>query len=214
MRALLAGAASLSLMFGMSVYSAAPGAAAEAQAPSNSADAQKPIETLYAALTKAEAPNSGAPKARASLIAPAIDQAFDLETILRNSIGLHYASLSTDDKQKLLAAFRSYTVARYVNNFKPGAGAKFTIAPQTRPSPLGNGVIVDTTIAGDNGSGTPVDYVMATTAQGYRVVDVLLNAHVSQVATQRSDFSSTLASGGADALISLMDRKTKSFMSE
>ncbi|MCQ9155234.1 ABC transporter substrate-binding protein [Acidomonas methanolica] len=185
--------------------------APSARAQSASA-ASGPIATLYAALTRAEAPDAGTPEARAALIGPAIDQAFDLETVLRNSVGLRYAGLSADEKAKLLQAFRDYTVARYVSNFKPGAGAKFTIAPATRPSPFGNGVIVDTTIGGSSDTPTAVDYVMQAGSGGYRIVDVLLDAHISQVATQRADFSSALNSGGVPALIALMNRKTQTFM--
>jgi phospholipid transport system substrate-binding protein len=40
------------------------------------------------------------------------------------------------------------------------------------------------------------------------VIDVYYNGGISQVATQRSDFQSTLQSGGAKALVAKLDSLT------
>ncbi|GEN14896.1 hypothetical protein NCH01_13270 [Neoasaia chiangmaiensis] len=189
-------------------------APATAIAQSSASDASAPIAALYNALQRIEAPGAGTSQARAQIVAPAIDQAFDLPTLLKNSVGMRYAALSPDEQQKLLAAFRQFTIAQYVSNFKPGAGAKFSIQPGSRPAPLGGGVIVDTKIGGASDDGTPIDYVMKPMAGGYRIVDVLLNAHISQVAAHRADFSSSLNKGGADALVGLLNRKTQNFMND
>jgi phospholipid transport system substrate-binding protein len=46
----------------------------------------------------------------------------------------------------------------------------------------------------------------------WRITDVLLSdAHISQAAAQRADFSSTLASGGVTGLIAVLERKVQNY---
>jgi phospholipid transport system substrate-binding protein len=173
----------------------------------------EPITALYAALQQIQASSGGSTAQRAQTLAPVVDRAFDLRTVLRNSIGMRFETLSSADQDRLLQAFREYTVARYVSTFKPGAGAHFSIAPQTRAMPGGaSGAIVDTKIGGSADDGTEVDYVVRSGASGYQIDDVLLNAHISQVATNRADFSATIARGGVGALIKHLNSKTQSFL--
>lgn len=183
-----------------------------AQASQSAATA--PINALYTALDQIQAPGSGSTEARAQIVAPVIDRIFDLSTVLHNSIGMRYTTLSTDEQTRLLAAFREFTIARYVSSFKQGSEAKFTVNPATRPAPTGGSTIVNTTIGGGSDSPTTINYVMMPSGGGYRIVDILLNGHISQVAAQRADFSSTLARGGADALVTLLNRKTAKFMND
>lgn len=171
-----------------------------------------PINDLYAVLGQIQSPASGSAEARAQIVAPVIDRSFDLSTVLHNSIGMRYTTLSADEQSKLLTAFRQFTIARYVSSFKKGGDAKFTVSPTTRPAPTGGSTIVNTTIGDGSDSSTAINYVMMPSGGGYRIVDILLNGHISQVAAQRADFSSTLARGGADALVTLLNRKTAKFM--
>ncbi|WP_168189210.1 ABC transporter substrate-binding protein [Oecophyllibacter saccharovorans] len=171
------------------------------------AQAAAPISVLYGALEKSQALPS--PEARAAIVGPAVDQAFNLDTILKRSIGLHYAQLTPDERTQLLQAFRRFTVARYVSSFKPGSEAVFSILPNAAPNPTG-GVLIDTTIRGRTDSpanATPLNYVMTPTPQGWRITDILLNGHISQTATQRSDFRSVIDQSGAAGLIRTLNKK-------
>jgi len=182
---------------------------AAAEAP-NTASAIAPIQGLYDALKSAQTTGKTAQQ-RATMIAPAIDRAFDLEAILRRSVGIRYNNLSPDDRTHLLGSFRQFTIARYASSFKPGSNAVFVIKPQPRSNPTG-GQIVDTTIGASADNGTPIDYIMTSGASGWRVTDILLDAHISQVAAQRADFGGTLSKGGAKGLADMLDQKTTQFL--
>ncbi|GAB6967085.1 hypothetical protein JCM25156A_11220 [Komagataeibacter kakiaceti JCM 25156] len=184
-----------------------------AQAASASdAQVQEPIKALYAALDRVQAKGSGSFDQRAQMLAPAIDHAYNIEAVLASSVGPRYAGLPDDQKQALLATFRQFTIARYVSSFKPGSDARFTIEPGVTPSPVGDDRIVITHIgSSDDPSGTEINYVMRSGAKGWQIVDVLLNAHISQVAAQRADFSSALASGNVQKLTNLLQKKIKAF---
>ncbi|NVN11846.1 ABC transporter substrate-binding protein [Nguyenibacter vanlangensis] len=200
-------------VFGPAAASAQTGAQTGAQAGTQApAAAAGPVSALYAALQQIQAATGSSFAQRAQILAPVVDKVYDLETVLRASVGLRYGGLSGDDRQKLLAVFRQFTVARYVSSFKPGGDARFNVNPAPRPSPVGSDQIVTTHIGStDDPDGTEIDYVMRPGPQGWHIVDVLLNAHISQVAAQRSDFSSTLASGNVQNLISLLEKKVKAF---
>jgi len=144
---------------------------------------------------------------RFEMLAPAVDQAFDLPAVLSASIGLEWASLSQQQQGRLLDAFRRYTVASYVANFDNYAGQSFTVSPDTRSLGVDR-VVVKSRIAPVNGDATELDYVMKQTPSGWKVVDVLVAGSISRVAVQRSDFRHLLSKGGGDALVASLQRKT------
>jgi phospholipid transport system substrate-binding protein len=144
---------------------------------------------------------------RFQALAPAVEQAFDLPAVLAVSVGLGWANLTPEQQGRLLAAFRRYTVASYVANFNTYSGQTFTVSPDTQSLGAGR-VIVKSRITPVSGDGTELDYVMQQTASGWKIVDVLAEGSISRVAVQRSDFRHLLSSGGGDALLASLQRKT------
>ncbi len=170
----------------------------------------QPISVLYARLTEIEH-SRGSFAQRSQLLAPIIDQVFNLPQVLQSSVGLRYRTLPDAQKQLLLEQFRQFTVARYVSNFAPGGTDTFKVDPAVTASPVPGEQIVHTQIvAGD--SSTTLNYVMRPGANGaWQVVDVLLDGNISQVAVQRADFGSSLSSGDATPLIDSLRKKTQAF---
>ena len=72
---------------------------------------------------------------------------------------------------------------------------------------VGADQVVATRIVPAGGEPTRIDYVMRRGPAGWRAVDVLLNGSISQVAVQRSDFRTSVATGDASALIASLQRK-------
>jgi phospholipid transport system substrate-binding protein len=143
---------------------------------------------------------------RFQMLAPAVDQAFDLRAVLRNSIGPSWVSLAPDQQSRLLDSFRRYTVASYVANFNSYAGQSLTVSPDLRTLDA-NQVVVQSRIVPVSGEATELDYVMQQTASDWKVVDVLAAGSISRVAVQRSDFRRVLSNGGGDALVASLQRK-------
>ena len=141
---------------------------------------------------------------RFDTLAPVVDRAFDLETVLKVSVGLRWDTMDTALRARLLKAFRRFTIATYVANFDKYDGERFDILPGERES--GTDRIVETEIVTGN-EHMRVDYVMRYAAGLWRAVDVLLEGSISRVAVQRSDFRKILANGDADALIASLRRK-------
>jgi phospholipid transport system substrate-binding protein len=95
---------------------------------------------------------------RFDMLAPVIDQTFDLSAILKESVGLAWDSQPPDQQAALLKAFRRYTVASYVNSFDEYNGQRFLINPETQI--VGNDQIVRTQIIPVSGDGHQLNYVM------------------------------------------------------
>ena len=125
-----------------------------------------PIQQLTDGLLRVMKTGPGTPfKQRFDMLAPVIDQVFDLDAVLRTSVGPEWASLPPDQQDMLRPAFRRYTVASYVNNFNSFNGQQFTVEPQTRP--VGNGEqVVLTRITSPSGDSHELDYVMRNTGSG------------------------------------------------
>jgi phospholipid transport system substrate-binding protein len=144
-----------------------------------------PIERLDAALLATMRAGQATPFVqRYRMLGPVITQVFDLQTVLAESVGFTWFSLPAQQKAQLLDVFRRYTVSTYTANFDSYNGQSFRMSA--------------------------LNYVMKRNPVGWQVVDVLAEGSISRVATQRSDFASLLAGGGAPALIAGLERKIAS----
>jgi phospholipid transport system substrate-binding protein len=171
-------------------------------------DATATVQRLNAALLGAmKAGKQTGFQARYAMLAPAIDQAFDLSAVLATSVGPRWASLPADQQSRLLDAFRRYTVASYVANFDNYKGQTFSVSPDGRSAGPGE-IVVQSSIAAPGDSTIELGYVMRQTASGWKIVDVLADGSISRVAVQRSDFRSVLSNGGGEALVASLQRKT------
>jgi phospholipid transport system substrate-binding protein len=193
-------------LLGFAMLAALPLAGPALAAPS-AADATATITQFNSALLAAM--KSGGQttfNGRFQMLAPAIDQAFDLPAVLAVSVGPGWAGLSAEQQSRLLEAFRRYTVASYVANFDSYNGQRFSVLPETRTLDAGR-VVVQSRLMPASGDAVELDYVMQQTASGWKIVDVLAAGSISRVAVQRSDFRHLLTRGGGDALVASLQRK-------
>jgi phospholipid transport system substrate-binding protein len=196
--AILAGAASILI--------AAPLMTRPALAQASDPAAAK-IDAFDAALIKTLQAGKGAgPAGRAKVIGPAVEQTFDLGVMVRFAVGPAWTQMAADDQAALEKAYARYAIANYAKNFDNYSGQKLELdgPVQTR----GADKLVKTKLSGPGSSPVALAYRMRDTGAGWKVIDVYYNNAISQLTTQRSDFASTLASGGAKALIAKLDAQT------
>ena len=185
---------------------AGAGAASPAWAD-DAAAVRAPIVALYKGLEAVMKAGRATPfPRRFDILAPVVDQVFDLETVLRVSVGLRWASMDTAAKSALSEAFRRFTVATYVANFDKFGGEKLEVLPDTRA--VGEDQVAQSRIVPTSGEVVRLDYLMRRTGGTWRVVDVLLDGTISRVAVQRSDFRALLGKGDTTALLDSLKRKT------
>jgi phospholipid transport system substrate-binding protein len=140
-------------------------------------------------------------------LAPAIEQAFDLGLMTRIAIGPGWAGLSADQQRRLSAAFARYTISNYASRFDDYGGEHFEVSPKAAPNP--NGVIVDSRLVKSNGETVNLNYLLRQDATGsWKIIDVYLSGTISELATRRSEFSTVLQRGGAEALVQLIEHRS------
>jgi phospholipid transport system substrate-binding protein len=164
------------------------------------------IDSFDAAVIKTlQAGKAAGPAGRAKVIGPAVEQTFDLAYMTRVAVGPDWTKMSADDQAALLKAYARYAVASWAKNFDSYSGQKLDLDGdvQTR----GVDKLVKTKLTG-GGTTVSLAYRMRDTGSGWKVIDVFYNGGISQINTQRSDFTSTLANGGAKALTAKLDALT------
>jgi phospholipid transport system substrate-binding protein len=187
------------------VLAALPASAVSSATPADAA-LDQPLREFNAALEAVMKAGRSTPfTQRFDQLAPVVDEVFDLETVLRVSVGLRWDMMDPEGRARLLRTYRRFTIATYVANFDRYDGEHFQILPGLRDS--GSDRIVNTEIVTTGGKRVRLDYVMRDGRGVWRAIDVLLEGSISRVAVQRSDFRKILASGDPDALIISLRRK-------
>jgi phospholipid transport system substrate-binding protein len=175
--------------------------------PAHAADsdpAANRIESFYATLldTMKRGTELGI-HGRYQALTPAVDATFDLPTMIKFICGPGWDAMSVDDRKSLVDAFRRMTIANYASNFDSFNGERFDVDPAVVTK--GTDRFVQTSLVLPHDKPIPFVYRMRQTADGWKVIDIYLNGYVSEAATRRSDFASTLAAGGAPALSKKLD---------
>jgi len=137
-------------------------------------------------------------KGRYEKLKPVIERVYNLPLMTSLVVGPGWSSVSATDQQALIGAFERMTVANYAKNFDSYSGEKFIVDPNVQTRGIDK-VVASKLVTGNQT--IPFNYRMRQADGNWKVVDVYLNGFVSELATRRSDFGSTLASGGATALI-------------
>jgi phospholipid transport system substrate-binding protein len=185
---------------------ASVGAGSAAYAQSSDPAAAK-IESFDAAVIKTlQAGKAAGAAGRAKVVGPAVEQTFDLAYMTRVAVGPDWTKMSADDQAALQKAYSRYAVANWAKNFDSYSGQKLELdGPVQDRAP---DKVVKTKLTGPGSSPVSLMYRMRDTGSGWKVIDVYYNGGISQVATQRSDFQSTLQSGGAKALVAKLESLT------
>lgn len=146
---------------------------------------------------------SGA-EARYNKLLPAVQRAFDLPVMTRFAVGPAWSTYSAADQSALTKAFGRLSAANLAHNFDNYDGEQFKINPAVQTRGLDK--LVHTQIVPKSGEPTDLNYRMRQSGGEWKVIDVYFGA-ISQLTAQRSDFSSTVNSGGATALVQKMNEQ-------
>lgn len=145
-------------------------------------------------------------KGRAEKMRPAVAEAYDMPSMTRSTLGTVATKMSPEEAGKLAEAYSNFSVATYAAQFNEWNGERFEVGEQ-RPS-AGGSVIVPSWLVPKNGDPTQIDYVMRQDQGQWRIIDVLFEGTVSQVAVRRSEFGSIFRSKGLSGLIETLEKQT------
>jgi len=137
-------------------------------------------------------------------LVPVVNRTFDLAFMARLAVGASWATLAPAQQQRLTEAFGNHVSATYADRFDSYSGEQLEV---TGERPYGSDIIVQTKIVKSNGETTTLDYLMRQNQGAWQISDVYLDGTISQVAVQRSEFSSILRREGVDGLIMALNCK-------
>ncbi len=145
---------------------------------------------------------------RYDALASEIDKDFDLRRMIRVAAGKFWRQADGAARAKVLASFRRMSIATYAAQFGGWSGQAF-ITAAVRPGPQRT-VLVQTKITSPGGDDATLTYVLKERARAngdWRIVDVLLDGSISQLAVRRSEYQRVLKSSGLKGLIKVLDAK-------
>ena len=144
-------------------------------------------------------------KGRFDKFDPVISKVYDLPLMTRISVGPQWSSLTPDQQTKVIEAFKQLSIATYASRFDGYGGESFQV---TGESPANGGdQIIDTKLVRPNDEPVELNYRLRKSGDDWKIIDVYLSGTISQLANYRSEFAATLRSGGADALVNLINQK-------
>lgn len=166
-------------------------------------------ETLLEVMKDADA--LGVSGRYATLSAP-LREAFDFERMVQLASGSSWRSATDEQRDKLVDAFTRLSVSNYAAQFNGYSGESFEILGQ-RDGPRGS-MLVDTQIVRSADSPIAITYVLSETDDQWRIVDIVLDKKISEMAVRRSEYNPILRDGGPDKLAAALKAKADKLLSE
>lgn len=161
------------------------------------------VQTFYdALLASMKGGKALGAQGRYARMRPAVDQAFDIGTMVKYAVGDGWAAASPADQNALTESFDRMTAAQYAGNFDSFNGEKFVVDP--KPDVRGTDRYVKSQLVASD-QGVSFIYRVRQFGSQWKIIDVLLDGNISQLSVYRSDYAATLRSGGAAALIKKID---------
>ncbi len=143
---------------------------------------------------------------------PKIEEAFHLPLMIRVATGSFWRKADKEQQSRLVAAFKRLSISTYANRFDGYSGQVFEIVDQ-RPGPQKT-VLVKTRIVSPGDSPARLTYVVKEFKGQWRIVDILLDNDISELAVRRSEYRRLLRNKGVDGLIATLNDKADGLVAQ
>jgi len=138
---------------------------------------------------------------------PVLDRSFDFERMIAAAAGSYWTGASDAERARVLQAFTNLSITTYAARFNGYTGESFETTGE-RAGPRDT-VLVDTKLIRTDGQPpVTITYVMTEKQGEWRIVDVLLDRSISELAVRRSEYNQILRNGGTEKLAATLDQKS------
>ena len=148
--------------------------------------------------------------ARYKELKPEMEKAFNLPFMIRITVGSRWNTASEQQKRELIEAFKRMSVGTYASRFNGYSGQIFKTL-KVRTGPKGTR-LVDTRIENPNDDTVTITYVMGKFGDKWKIIDVLLDRGISEMAVRVSEYRSILRSRGVRALARALSKKAANLL--
>ena len=145
-------------------------------------------------------------------LAPVLEQSFDFERMIAAAAGSYWANADESQRRKLLNSFIHLSITTYAARFNGFSGESFEVIGE-RQGPRDT-MLVDTRLNRTDGSPVAITYVLAEREGTWKIVDVLLDKSISELAVRRSEYNQVLRNGGTESLAQNLDEKAAEMRNE
>ena len=149
---------------------------------------------------------------RYAQLAPVLEASYDFPFMTRIACGTSWRDMTEEQQTRLIALFTRMSIANYAARFDGYSGEKFEILGESE-GPR-DAIVVESRLLRPADKAVGLNYVMRGHEDGWRIVDVLLDAKFSELARQKSEFAAVLSRGGAADLASLLQDKIDNLEAE
>ena len=143
---------------------------------------------------------------------PILEKSFDFERMIAIAAGSYWTGADEAQRRRLLDAFTELSITTYAARFNGFSGESFEVLGQ-RQGPRDT-TLVDTRLNRTDGPPVPITYVMAERDGEWRIVDVLLEKSISELAVRRSEYNQVLRTSGTEGLSETLDEKAAQLRKE
>jgi phospholipid transport system substrate-binding protein len=143
---------------------------------------------------------------------PVLEESYDFPFMLRLALGPTWRELDERQRAELTELFTDMSVANYAARFDGYGGERFEILGE-EPGPR-EAVLVQSRIVRPDDEPVQLNYLLREFEDGWRIIDVLLDARYSELARQRAEFAAVLRSGGVPDLVATLERKIAQLTAE
>ncbi len=150
---------------------------------------------------------------------PSLRASFDFPFMTKIAVGRAWNDLNAEQRTKLIERFARMSIATFAARFDGYSGERFEIRGE-KPGPRGT-VIVDDRIIRPKDPPVGLNFVLRRDpasgqdrAEVWRIIDVMLDGKFSELARQRSEFTSVLKQGGFNELMAALDRQIQTLRAQ
>lgn len=177
------------------------------------ADARDTVQRYHTELLAALTQSAGKPdRARYTALEPVMDPAFDFAAMTRTTVGRAWQTADEQTRATILAAFRRVSIATNAERFGPLVKATFNVG-EVRDGPRGL-KLVDSALTPDGGETVKLTYVVRDADGTWRIIDVLLDGGISELAVRTSEYRKILRDGGVDALVKTLNDQADALLAD
>ena len=148
---------------------------------------------------------------RYARLKPSIEGSFHLPTMVQIATGSFWRKASPVQQEQLIKVFSDVSVGTYASRFSGFSGQSFQ-TKLTREGPQKT-MLVDTVLKNPSDTDVALTYVCREIKGAWRIIDVLLDTGISELAVRRSEYRRILKSDGIDGLIATLKRKARDLRS-
>lgn len=136
---------------------------------------------------------------RYAFLEPKVAESFNLPLMIRVAAGSSWRHAAPAEQVALAAAFKRMSVSTYASRFDGFSGESFeTLGERAGPQKT---TLVDTRLNRPDDDPVKITYVTRKAGEDWKIVDVLVDGGISELAVRHSEYRKVLKDGGVAALV-------------